>query len=935
MKKILLGLGILISLAGFSQSNYTTVNMRYIHTALAPGTLHAPAGVTPALGTGAWLRSGGLFVDTVGGGRGLQYYLNGNWIRVYDTTDALLEASDTSAMLSEYLRGATEGWGINISGSQHKTWTVDSLEAASWYHLYKVADSLAAVLGGGTPTLQQVVDAGNSLNNQSILLGGTGGSGYIQWDNDDDADFVNQFNQGNTDISFTTSSTGDGPKLSWTSLTALRTFEFPDVSSTLVVTGFANSWGDGIKQTFNPDGTNSGLNVGSHTADPSAPANGDIFYNSTSNTLRARINGAWVSLGAGSGTVTSVDDGWGMNFTSITTTGDVIADSLVLTQWARLYKVVDSLASAGWDTGVGDGDGIYGGSGSLPSDVVVTQGSNYIEFTGPKFGIGTTTFTDPLSSTVNFVSQQSGHRFSHSSNIVWLTNSGGEQIAMYGGSGSNHIGSFSNHPFTLQTNNTDRLTIATSGNIYTPGKISNVNPNSDLSTGFDTDWLGSAVYFRFADPVYAAINRNSRGLTYSVQDRLIMVAPVYFDTDSLVGIAFGVNNHNAEQVPTAYSASGNYSNHNYWLKTNNEYRVLVDSAGDVGIGTPFAYPSADYVPKGKLHVRDSANHDFGRNVLYVNSESKFDLLTVDENNAALYIKNQGQRVSGANNLTNYGILMETVENGQVNYAMGIGAGAGNSGFGTLTPTDLVHINGNLQLGTAGSTKGVMKISGNTSGTVTIQPAAAAGTYTLTLPTTDGGANEYLQTDGSGNLTWAAGSSGITVGTTTITSGTNTRILYNNAGVVGEYTVTGSGTTVPLSTSPDFTTGITIGSVAVPTISSTHTLTNKRWTSRVGSTTSSGTPTINTDNVDIFKITAQAEDITSMTTNLSGTPVDGDVLVIEVTGTAARAITWGASFVSTTVTLPTTTSSTTTLTVVLMYYTTSSYGNNKWHCVNYY
>jgi hypothetical protein len=132
-----------------------------------------------------------------------------------------------------------------------------------------------------------------------------------------------------------------------------------------------------------------------------------------------------------------------------------------------------------------------------------------------------------------------------------------------------------------------------------------------------------------------------------------------------------------------------------------------------------------------------------------------------------------------------------------------------------------------------------------------------------------------------------------------------------------------------------------GATSVPTwetpisASSTTTFTNKRWTARVGSTASSATPAINTDNYDIFKITALAADITSMTSSLTGTPVDGDILEVQITGTATRAIAWGASFVSTTVALPTTTSSTTTLTVILQYYTTSSYGNNKWHCVNYY
>jgi len=51
------------------------------------------------------------------------------------------------------------------------------------------------------------------------------------------------------------------------------------------------------------------------------------------------------------------------------------------------------------------------------------------------------------------------------------------------------------------------------------------------------------------------------------------------------------------------------------------------------------------------------------------------------------------------------------------------------------------------------------------------------------------------------------SSGLTVGTSAITGGTNTRILYNNNGVLGEYSVTGTGTTAVLSTSPTFTTSI--------------------------------------------------------------------------------------------------------------------------------
>ena len=111
-------------------------------------------------------------------------------------------------------------------------------------------------------------------------------------------------------------------------------------------------------------------------------------------------------------------------------------------------------------------------------------------------------------------------------------------------------------------------------------------------------------------------------------------------------------------------------------------------------------------------------------------------------------------------------------------------------------------------------------------------------------------------------------------------------------------------------------------------SATQTLTNKRVTPRVGSTTSSATPTINTDNVDIYNLTAQTVDITSFTTNLTGTPTDGQVLIIEITGTAARAITWGASFEASTVALPTTTVTTNMLAVGFIYNGVTS----KWRCM---
>lgn len=110
--------------------------------------------------------------------------------------------------------------------------------------------------------------------------------------------------------------------------------------------------------------------------------------------------------------------------------------------------------------------------------------------------------------------------------------------------------------------------------------------------------------------------------------------------------------------------------------------------------------------------------------------------------------------------------------------------------------------------------------------------------------------------------------------------------------------------------------------------STDTLTNKRVTPRVGTTTSSATPTINTDNYDVYGLTAQAVDITSFTTNLTGTPTDGQILWVYVVGTASRAITWGSSFENGIATLPTTTTTTQRLDVEFMWNAATS----KWRCM---
>jgi hypothetical protein len=97
---------------------------------------------------------------------------------------------------------------------------------------------------------------------------------------------------------------------------------------------------------------------------------------------------------------------------------------------------------------------------------------------------------------------------------------------------------------------------------------------------------------------------------------------------------------------------------------------------------------------------------------------------------------------------------------------------------------------------------------------------------------------------------------------------------------------------------------------------------------LASTANSATPTLNTDSYDMMVITSQSVSITSFTTNLTGTPVNGQKLWVSITGTLAIPITWGAKFEASAVALPTTTVSTNRLDVGFVWNVASL----AWRCV---
>ena len=202
----------------------------------------------------------------------------------------------------------------------------------------------------------------------------------------------------------------------------------------------------------------------------------------------------------------------------------------------------------------------------------------------------------------------------------------------------------------------------------------------------------------------------------------------------------------------------------------------------------------------------------------------------------------------------------------------------------------------------------------------------ASTNSPTLADGTGSTGDVYRVGTAGSANLGSGSISFVVGDYCIYNGT----IWQKADTTDAVSSVASRTGDVTLTSSDVGLGNVDNTSNSTERAATATLTNKRITPRIGTTSSSATPSIDIGLYDQFNITALAAAITSMTSGLSGTPTDGQKLLIRIkdNGTA-RAITWGASFVSSGVaTLPTTTVISKTHLVGLIYDSTAA----KWVCV---
>lgn len=207
-----------------------------------------------------------------------------------------VNTTDTASMLANYLRGATEGWGINISGTQHKTWEVDSSQVATQHDL---------TLVGGSQTLQEVFDieTGEALLDKNDTINIAGNTFHIR--SASNGNTVTTIVSGNV----TVTSQVTGSSTVQQAVNSANTFQSNATLTTGGYTVFSQitNAGQYSELNINPDSIIIKPNAGKINIDSLRMANSDtagykpMVWNIHNKSVRYFNSWAEIGLGSGSG----------------------------------------------------------------------------------------------------------------------------------------------------------------------------------------------------------------------------------------------------------------------------------------------------------------------------------------------------------------------------------------------------------------------------------------------------------------------------------------------------------------------------------------------------------------------------------------------------------------------------------------------------------
>ena len=206
----------------------------------------------------------------------------------------------------------------------------------------------------------------------------------------------------------------------------------------------------------------------------------------------------------------------------------------------------------------------------------------------------------------------------------------------------------------------------------------------------------------------------------------------------------------------SFAAIGNLNTTYYAIKSGNNY--------EVGLGT--------YTASGTTLSRDTVLESSagGSKITLAGTSDVFCTYPAEK----AVVLDSSDNISGSNvvveaNITNNAVTTDKIVNDAV----------------TTDKLNLVSTAStpSLEARGSGSQDGYIQLNcyANTHGIKLKSPPHSAGaSYTLTFPTTDGGTNEFLQTNGSGVLTWAEAGGGAEAG----------GVIYENTTTVSsDYTLT--------------------------------------------------------------------------------------------------------------------------------------------------
>lgn len=229
--------------------------------------------------------------------------------------------------------------------------------------------------------------------------------------------------------------------------------------------------------------------------------------------------------------------------------------------------------------------------------------------------------------------------------------------------------------------------------------------------------------------------------------------------------------------------------------------------------------------------------------------------------------------------------------------------------------------GTFSIGFNATTAGVLKLYGNSSGSVSLQTSAIAGNYTLILPTTAGTAGQVLSTNGSGTLSWITGGGAGTVTNVSVVTANGVSGSVSNPGTIPAITLT-LGAITP-TTVNGLTITSTLGTLTVANNASASLITSGNFaltltaTNTTNATFPAGTVTLVATTVttlsslvSIGTITTGVWNGTIITGTYGGTGVNNGSFTITLAGNLITTGAFNTTFAqgaTTTVTLPTTSS----------------------------